>query len=240
MLNKYGKTDLFIDTSRFCSKIFSSYIFSFFFPPQQGLFGSVLEVFGMCLLVFIVLAAFPVGVSILLLSGVFFFQIAIDMLRLYCSKHWKNCKDKFKPLRKGYGKIHDNSGRGNEDCCPLLLDTEEVIDEDECKVLKILGSVLDNPYVKFIALVMQGIGLTGVLIFWIYTMLGNTFMKLDRMMKYFYLCPLVALPMVILSMSLIWSNIYQEGIASTKHRARKDGVENESQERTARYKSSES
>ena len=182
----------------------------------------------MCLLVFIVLASFPVGVSILLLNGVFLFQIALDVRKTFRTR--KCVPRNRNSHRKDYAEM---SGEGGEDRRSLLRSMEEDVEGHifgeawSYKWLKHLDRWLENWIVKSVALLLQIVGLCGFLIFWISEMYGDHSLTGSR---YFYTRSLIFLPLVLLCMSLMWTNLYQERIASIKKTA--------ILKRTSRYKSS--
>ena len=186
----------------------------------------------MCLLVFIILASFPMGVSILLLNGVFLFQIALDVRKTFRNRKCvpRNCRTRIHSHREDYVEM---SGEGGEDRRSLLRSMEEdaeghiFVEARSYKWLKHLDRWLENWIVKSVALLLQIVSLCGFLIFWVLKMHGDHSLTDSR---YFYMRSLISLPLVLLCMSLMWTNLYQERIASIKKTA--------ILERTSRYKSS--
>ncbi len=179
----------------------------------------------MCLLVYVVLVIFPIGVSILLLHGVFVFQIAVDVKRTYSTKKCvhKNCQSPMALLRRfGYNNV-DESGN------PLLDEHEEEPRTWLYKALKFVDYILENWVTKSVALLLQCVGFFVFLLFWSLKVMHN---------DDFYMCAIIGLPVVVLCMSVLWSNLYQEGIAMPTKRQGGRGSD-DSSKKNARYKSGE-
>ena len=187
--------------------------------------GAALEVVGMCLLVYVVLATLPVPVSALLLHTVFIFQIAIEMLKT-CSitkcmpRKFGNCNVIRHTERKHYDDLE--SGDDKDDDTKSLLDSfEEMKKRSKTEHLyKLLNMA------KVLAFLLQVIGLTAFFILWAI----KPHLEQDR----FYMSSLIILLLVLLYMSGIWTSKFQNWIAKPK-------IQNGSKpayKRNARYKSS--
>ena len=154
----------------------------------------------MCLLVFIILASFPMGVSILLLNGVFLFQIALDVRKTFRNRKClpKNRRTRIHSHREDYVEM---SGEGGEDRRSLLRSMEEdaeghiFVEAWSYKWLKHLDRWLENWIVKSVALLIQIVSLCSFLIFWVFKMHSDHSLTDSR---YFYTRSLISLPLVLL------------------------------------------
>ena len=173
---------------------------------MQGMAGAVVEVFAMTIFVYLVLPEISPGVGILLLCGVFFIQICIDIVKTpnwYCGQG--TC---MLTHRNEYNELSRQRSTGG-------LSWAKVYGRVE-KVVKVL---LANRIAKVVALIVQIIGMFGFIGLWV----GMT-----KSMHYDMVRPMVGFPLIILALSFIWSNFFQEKIAEAdKHK-----------DVTARFKSS--
>ena len=200
----------------------------------QSMLGAALEVVGMCLLVYVVLATLPAPVSALLLHTVFFFQIAIDIWKTYSTRKCMPRKfGNYNVIRHTERKHYDDleGGADKADDTKSLLDSFEEMKkasktERLYKLLNMAEYLLENWIAKVLAFLLQGIGLAAFLIFWA--------MKLHSENDRFYMSSLIILPLVLLCMSGMWTSKFQNWIAKPKIR---DGSK-PAHKRSARYKSS--
>ena len=171
-----------------------------------------MEVVVLSLFLFVVLASFPPEVSILLLNGVFFVQTALDILRSFRAKnHFSNdCRNILHNNRRQYDLV-DNREEAVGDAEPLVNETDIIADLKYnsnkwfAKLLQFLQWLLENWIMKSIAFILQFVGLLGFLIFW--------WLKIDDQHLYVYKQALIALPFILLSMSVMWSTAFQGAIA---------------------------
>ena len=170
-------------------------------------------------LLFLVLTELSPGVAILVLNGVFFVQTAIDICTSFRNR--KKCCSENCDIRR-HGARHDYAQVGGH------LEEEPLMDDlkgqqgqqggDENHSMTFLQRMLGHNVVKIVALLLQLGGLVGLISFW-------ADRDTDNNNK-----PLIGLPFVLLSLSFIWSNRFQEAIAKSNHKNKKV---------TARYKSGE-
>lgn len=173
--------------------------------------GAVVEVFAMTIFVYLVLPEISPGVGILLLCGVFFFQICVDIVKTpkwYCGQG--TC---MLTHRNEYNELPRQRSTGGLSWAKVYRRAE--------KVVRVL---LANRIAKVVALIVQIIGMFGFIGLWV----GMT-----KSMHYDMVRPMVGYPLIILALSFIWSNFFQEKIAE----ADKDR-ERRSKDVTARFKSS--
>ena len=175
----------------------------------QGISIAILEVFTISTFVFLVLSYLPPNISILILSGVFFVQICIDIKRA----PWK-------PAPASRHQYHN-------------LEMEAPVKPSQLSLWlatlkEWFRQLLENRTVKIVALVLQAVGILVLTIF-----LGVKKRDIDRggsVAVSKILRPVIALPIALLIISFIWSDKVQKLIAHTNH------IVGEC--RTARYKSS--
>ena len=162
----------------------------------------------MTIFVYLVLPELSPGVGILLLCGVFVFQICVDLVRTP-NKFWG----------QNYG------------CC--CRDTErngyDTIALPRVRKWKIIGYfvcfvqvMLENKITKFFALLLQIGGIFGFIAIWVFH---------TKSLGYNMLRPMIAYPLVAFVLSFVWSNFFQDKIAEVHKNKTKEGV-------TARFKSS--
>jgi len=200
----------------------------------------------MCLLVYVVLVTFPASVSILLLHTVFVFQIAIDIVQTYRTRKCMPRQfGKYGMIRRRrqYGNLEEDSA---DDKNQLLGSWEEMKKnglrtELVHNLLNVLDYFLENWIAKVVAFILQGVGLAAFLIFWAIEMIEKKkdFYIPKNKRAHFFMRSLIILPLVVLCMSVMWTTMYQNGIARPKRS--KSGQKNGNKpmnKRNARYKSS--
>lgn len=180
----------------------------------------------MCTLVFLVLTELSPGVAILVLNGVFFVQILIDTHSSFRTKQCAtdNCDLRRNSERQGYDRVDQANSPEHE---PFLIPMEDGRYKYFMKFLRRLQCITEYYVVKVIAGLLQFVGIAGLIGYWIYIVkTGKSAGK-----EVVYLHPLIGLPLVLLALSVIWSNRFQEAIA-------KSGVRKDDKKVSARYKSS--
>ncbi len=198
-----------------------------------------MEVVAMSLLVFLVLTELSPSVSILVLSGVFMVQTFIDAYTAF-----RKCRDDNKCPMQGRRRGYDEVGEANhQEGQPFMNQEEEGETKRYVRVLQRLHSISENYVVKVFATLLQLLGVFGISSFFIYMMVkGSAKGEVD----YIYMRPVISLPFVLLILSMIWSNRFQEAIArpdrkTTDQQKRTTKTSREEHKKsiiTARYKSS--
>ena len=183
----------------------------------------------MSTLLFLVLTELSPGVAILVLNGVFLIQTAIDVYSSFRNR--KKClSDSCNGHRHGdYTEMNDHA----EEKELLVDDLEQGQGQEQGRFMAFLSRlqcVLEHYVVKVVALLLQLGGLVGLIAFWAVKVLTAENLPAK---KNVYMKPLIGLPLVLLSLSFIWSNRFQEAIAKPNLKLNKD------KKVTARYKSSE-
>ena len=154
----------------------------------------MVEVIAMSTLLFLVLTELSPVVSILVLNGVFFVQPFIDICtsRKKCFSDNCNIRKSDTGTRSGYAQVEEK---------PLINEGQGPRGDKKCFMVfqSWLRCVLEHCVVKVVALLLQLGGLVGLIIFWA--------VKMHNMK------PLISLPLVLISLSFVWSNRFQEAIA---------------------------
>ena len=161
------------------------------------------------------------GVAILALNGVFIFQIILDVQGSFK----KSCgTDKCQPARRReYGDIADCGSQEQ----PLINDGDQEDVQSRIKTcLRWCEKKNEHWFLKCLALLLQGAGLIGLIGFW-GSQVGHHNFPLDV-----HLRPMIGLPLVIIAMSIIWSDRVQRFFA------RAHGKTVDENKKSARYKSS--
>ncbi len=179
----------------------------------------------MSVLVFLVLSELSPGISILLLSGVFLCQTPLEIKRAFHPKPL-NCNVRNRRQRNQYD-IVDGNNRDlkallpEDPPDPVIIDQPDKFNSAKIKILGRLECIFEHWGTKGLAYFLQLAGLGGLIIFWAYTLAHQ---PPDRK-NYRHL---VGLPLVLVAMSVIWSDRFQEEVASSYKK-----------NSSARYKSSE-
>lgn len=192
----------------------------------QGLLSSVVEVLAMCTLIFLVLPELSPGVAMLALNGVFLVQIIFDVHSSFRAKQCstEECNVRRYTTRNGYSQVGRVESPERQ---PLFHQADDGRYKHLMKFLRPLQHILESYVVKVIAGILQLVGVAGLIGYWIYVVKARKSAGRDQV----YLHPLIGLPFVLLALSMIWSNRFQEWIAESN--TRKDG-----NKVSARYKSS--
>ena len=163
----------------------------------------------MTVFVYLVLPELSPGAGILLLCGVFVFQICVDLVKTP-NKFWG----------QNYGCCCRETERNGYDT--IALNTRKkwrIVSYFVCFV----QVMLENKITKFFALLLQIAGIFGFVAMWVFHI---------RNQGYNMFRPMIGFPLVVFVLSVIWSNFFQEKIATVhKKNTVKEGV-------TARFKSS--
>lgn len=164
--------------------------------------------------VYLVLPEVSPGLGILLLCGVFVFQICVDIFytpNWFCG-HRQGCCDRT-PDRNGYDEVDQGTPNNKKKSARWAIVRYLVC---------VVQALFENKVAKVIALLLQIIGIFGFIGMWVV----NT-----KDLQYNMVRPMVGYPLTIFVLSVIWSNFYQEKIADChKHRLKREDI-------TARYKS---
>ena len=166
----------------------------------------------MTIFVYLILPELSPGVGILLLCGVFTFQICVDFVRTP-NRFWGQnmglcCRD---VERNGYNAVPAQQVRSTKWSFVRYL-------------VCIVQVLLENKITKAIAFLLQVVGIFGFIGIWV---------LLVRKFDYNMTRPMIGYPLVVFALSVIWSNFYQEKIAAVPLTTSSiEGV-------TARFKSSE-
>ena len=144
-----------------------------------------MEVVVMTTLVYLVLPEIAPGAGILLLCGVFFFQIIVDIC--YTQK-WFWCQ-------------HDKCSRAQRRRDSSHLHQRSKVEYVVC----IVQFILENRVMKILALVLQISGIFGFIGVWVIHM---------KHRGYNMIRPMVGYPLGIILLSVLWSTWFQEKIAT--------------------------
>ena len=155
---------------------------------MQGIFGSILEVLAMTVLVYLVLPQLSPGVGMLLLCGVFFFQIVIDKFK---TPHWYWCQN-----NRCSCAAHERNGYD-------LLRTSQQKQSIMERFVRFMQIILENKMMKIIALLLQIFGVIGFTAAWVVGINTDEF-DVTR--------PLVGGPLAILVLSFVWSTWFQKKV----------------------------
>ena len=179
----------------------------------------------MCTLVFLVLTELSPGVAILVLNGVFIVQIIIDV---QSSLRERQCiNDNCNLRRRGYRGVNEPDNLEQQPLNYVPAPVQEGKYKHFMKFLKQLQRITDFYAVKIVAGLLQVIGVVGLIGYWIAVVKSGKSAGKPNV----YLHPLIGLPFVLLTLSTIWSNRFQEAIA-------RSNVRKDDKKISARYKSS--
>ena len=142
----------------------------------------------MTILMYLVLPQLSPGVGMLLLCGVFFFQIIIDTFK---TPHWYWCQNNRCSCAAG-----ERSGYN------LLRTARQKVSLRE-RFVRFVQIILENKVMKLIALLLQIFGIAGFIAAWV---IGMNSSNLDMIR------PLVGAPLAILVLSLVWSSWFQKKV----------------------------
>ena len=144
----------------------------------------------MTVLMYLVLPQLSPGVGMLLLCGVFFFQIIIDALK---TPHWYWCQNNRCSCaageRNGYDRLR--ASRHN-------VSLRE-------RFVRFVQIILENKVMKLIALLLQIFGIAGFIAAWVIGMNSSN-------LEYDKVRPMVGAPLAILTLSLVWSSWFQKKV----------------------------
>ena len=140
----------------------------------------------MAVFVYVVLPQLSPGIGMLLLCGVFFFQIIIDTFN---TPHWYSCQNnRCSCAGNGYDLLRTNR--------PQKLSIME-------RFVQFVQVILENKLMKMLALSLQIAGVIGFITAWVAGM---------RTSEYDVTRPMVGGPLAILVLSLVWSTWFQKRV----------------------------
>lgn len=135
--------------------------------------------------VFSVLCYLPPDLAPLGMQAVFIFQFVLDYIYL-CSKN-------------------DNPHQNQSGCCYSNNSEYETIGEEGQSTVKYCSIFVENKTGKLVSIVLQLIGIVGLLVFLVVE---------GSMTRDSYLFPIIAMPLSIITLSFVWSNKVQEYLAN--------------------------
>ena len=151
----------------------------------------------MTIFVYLILPEVSSGAGIVLLSGVFVAQIAMDIYNTpipYFGPCCQKCSC-LKRQRKEYRRIHSDP------------ETSPVTVHQPHSMCSKVGIILENKIVKVFAFLLQLTGIIGFSALW-------SKLSMDTNYKSFW--PTIGYPIVIIVLSIIWTNLFQEYIAQPR------------------------
>ena len=150
---------------------------------------------ALTIFVYLILPEVTSGAGILLLSGVFIAQIAMDIyytpIPCYFGSHSQKCSC-LRRQQKGYHRTYN-------DLQPSPLVSHSVRSK--------AGIIIENKIVKVLAFLLQVMGIFGFSALW---------NELPKDTKYKSFWPIIGFPVVIIMLSIIWTDSFQEYIAQPK------------------------
>ena len=178
--------------------------------------------------VFLVMAELPPGISLLLLSGVFFCQIAIDIV--YTKKICCGLNRKPSEYNNLEDSLQDSQQKETLDSEQEAITVSSVQLGKLRKFLSVLKLLLENKTVKILALSLQFSSVIIFIALWCVNFMSYANTGLTDLYR---TRPMIALPICLLVLSGIWTNKFQDWITKVNKNGMYDN-------RTARYKSSKS
>ena len=172
----------------------------------QGIVGSIVEVFAMTVLVYLVLPETSPGVGIMLLCGVFYFQIVMDIFKTP-NWYWGQSQSDCCGRRNGYNRIQSH---------------QQSSAVKRSRIIYVVYILLENKIMRILALLLQISGIIGFIVLCSLEKDEHDYVSIWSMVGY---------PLVILFISPLWSNIFQDKIAKSQDHEKKEDI-------TARFKSS--
>lgn len=142
----------------------------------------------MTVLVYLVLPSLSPGVGMLLLCGVFFFQIIFDTFK---TPHWYWCQNNRCSCAVGERSGYD----------PLRTSRQKLSMRE--RFVRFVQIILENKVMKIVALLLQVFGVVGFIAAW---MIGMKTSDIDKIR------PLVGAPLALLALSLVWSSWFQKKV----------------------------
>ena len=146
---------------------------------------------------YLILPEVSSGAGILLLSGVFVAQIAMDVYNTPIP-YFGPCRQKcscLKGQQKQYRRINSDP-----EISPVTVHQSH-------SMCSKAGVIIENKIVKVFALLLQLAGIIGFSALW---------SKLSMDTRYKSLRPIIGYPIVIIVLSIIWTNLFQEYIAQPR------------------------
>ena len=156
----------------------------------------------MATFVYLVLPEVSSGIGIMLLCGVFISQILVDFYKTpvpqfgtYCQKCTCNCQ---RSRRQEYHRLQSDPQPNTDTPCIL---------HERHSMYSKAGVIIENKIVKVLAFLLQLIGIVGFIVVWTIKSKEPNY-KLHR--------PVIGYPLVIVVLSILWTNVFQEFIAEPK------------------------
>ena len=195
------------------------------FSYIQGALSSLLEVIAMSVFVFSVLCYLTPDLALLSMQPVFAAQFLLDIwytpstcrVRNQCYRHGS-----YSDIDTPQTPLHVEHSEDDEE--PR---TETTLEKMISKLRYFFGLILKNKITKTAAFLLQGVGTAGIIVIII----------LRRKTHEDYLVPVIALPLSLITLSVLWTNKFQEFLSAPtqKPTPERDNVVAP----TARYKASE-
>ena len=142
----------------------------------------------MTVLVYLVLPQLSPGVGMLLLCGVFFFQIIIDTFK---TPHWYWCQNN-----------RCSCAVGERNGYNLLRTGQQKLSVME-RIVRFVQIIFENKAMKIVALLIQIFGFAGFITAWVIGM-NTSSINVTR--------PMIGGPLAILVLSLVWSTWFQKKV----------------------------
>ena len=156
----------------------------------------------MATFVYLVLPEVSSGIGIMLLCGVFISQILVDFYKTpvilfgtYCQKCTCNCQQL---QRQEYHRLQSDPQPNTDTPCTL---------HERHSMYSKAGVIIESKTVKVIAFLLQLIGIVVFIAVWTIKSKEPNY-KLYR--------PVIGYPLVIVVLSILWTNVFQEFIAEPK------------------------
>ena len=163
----------------------------------QGVVSSIAEVITISFFVFSVLCYLTADLALLTMQGVFFVQFLLD---IYYTPSMCNCNSQ---RRSGYEVIGEipqiavQSVRMEGD----FKQNESSLEKLRAKLRRFFQCILENKQIRFLAFMLQILGIGGLVAF---------IAVKAKMKSNIDLNPVIALPLSITTLSILWSNKVQE------------------------------
>jgi hypothetical protein len=174
----------------------------------MGVVSSIAEVIAMSFFVFSVLCYLTADLAILTMQGVFFVQFLLDIYYVpsicNCNSQCRSiCRSYNRNRTSGYNEIGEmqQSGVQNVHVENRFIQNESSFEKRCAKVRRFFQCILENKQIRFLAFMLQILGIGGLV----------AFIAVNAKVKSgIDLYPVIALPLSITTLSILWSNKVQE------------------------------